>query len=410
MKKSIQLSVNGAAVCAEVEPRLQLADFLRDHLSLTGTHLGCEHGVCGACTVQIDGAPARSCIAYAVACNGTDVRTIEGFDADPVMSELREAFSAEHALQCGYCTPGMLITARDIVLRLPDADEARIRRELCGNLCRCTGYVGIVRAIQSVLAAHHEEYARPVAAKASAVQTTPWLAPITERSATGTQNEHPLAPVTGERVRVRGTPSSAAPAAAKPQTTLHESFSVDHSRDKVWDFFGRLDEVTMCLPGASVIGAPTQDHVDIKLRIKVGPIVPEFEGGADVVRDLANYSGTIRGAARDTRSSSTTRGEVRYVLIEEKGGTATRVEVDVGFTLTGALAQFSRSSIVQDIARRMTAAFAQNLQTRLNQRDRGASAVRPDQPPVSELDAGSLFLSVLWNRMKMFFRSLWRKK
>ena len=115
MNKKIQLTVNGKAVSAEVEPRLQLADFLREHLLLTGTHLGCEHGVCGACTVEIDGAPARSCIAYAVACDGADVRTIEGFDDDPVMAELREAFSAEHALQCGYCTPGMLVTARDIV-------------------------------------------------------------------------------------------------------------------------------------------------------------------------------------------------------------------------------------------------------------------------------------------------------
>ena len=129
--------------------------------------------------------------------------------------------------------------------------------------------------------------------------------------------------------------------------------------------------MTTCLPGASVLGTPTADHVEIKLRIKVGPIVAEFEGSADVVRDPQNCSGTIRGSARDIRSSSATRGEIRYVLLEEKGGAATRVDVDVGFTLTGALAQFSRSSIVQDIAKRMTAAFAQNLEARLNQRDIG---------------------------------------
>ncbi|NBS55895.1 MAG: (2Fe-2S)-binding protein [Betaproteobacteria bacterium] len=150
--KTINLNVNGKQVSATVEPRLNLADFLRDGRMLTGTHVGCEHGVCGACTVEIDGAPARSCIAFAAACDGATVRTIEGLDADPVMVQLREAFSAEHALQCGYCTPGMMITARDIVMRLPQADEARIRKELSGNLCRCTGYVGIVRAIQLVLA------------------------------------------------------------------------------------------------------------------------------------------------------------------------------------------------------------------------------------------------------------------
>src|SRR5215217_7858 len=152
-KKNIRLTVNEKPVTALVEPRLQLAEFLREHLALTGTHLGCEHGVCGACTIEVDGAPARSCIAYAAACDGARVRTIEGFDVDAVMAELREAFSAVHALQCGYCTPGMLVTARDIVLRLPDADEARIRKELAGNLCRCTGYVGIVRAISNVLEA-----------------------------------------------------------------------------------------------------------------------------------------------------------------------------------------------------------------------------------------------------------------
>jgi len=149
--KPIALTVNGKSVEASVQPRTHLADFLREHLRLTGTNLGCEHGVCGACTLMIDGATARSCITFAVACEGADVRTIEGFDEDPLMDALREAFSAEHALQCGYCTPGMLMSARDIVTRLPAADEARVREELAGNLCRCTGYVGIVRAILSVL-------------------------------------------------------------------------------------------------------------------------------------------------------------------------------------------------------------------------------------------------------------------
>jgi len=149
--KRVALTVNGRRVEAEVEPRTSLADYLREREGLTGTNLGCEHGVCGACTLEIDGAPARSCITFAVACEGASVRTIEGFADDPVMEALRQAFTAEHALQCGYCTPGMLVTARDIVTRLPDADAARIRLELSGNLCRCTGYVGIVNAIQVVL-------------------------------------------------------------------------------------------------------------------------------------------------------------------------------------------------------------------------------------------------------------------
>jgi aerobic carbon-monoxide dehydrogenase small subunit len=151
-KISISITVNGERQQLLAEPREQLADLLRRDLMLTGTHVGCEHGVCGACTVEIDGAPARSCIAYAGSCDGASIRTIEGFGDDAVMAALREAFMREHALQCGYCTPGMLVSARDVVLRLPHADEARVREELAGNLCRCTGYRGIVRAVLSVLA------------------------------------------------------------------------------------------------------------------------------------------------------------------------------------------------------------------------------------------------------------------
>ena len=149
--RTVTLTVNGEDVTATVEPRTSLADFLREERRLTGTHLGCEHGVCGACTINMTGVPARSCIAYAATLDGADIRTIEGFDDDDVMEELRQAFTENHGLQCGYCTPGMLISCRDIVTRLPDADEKRVRLELSGNLCRCTGYVGIVRAVLAVL-------------------------------------------------------------------------------------------------------------------------------------------------------------------------------------------------------------------------------------------------------------------
>ncbi len=149
---TIELKVNGRPVRAEVTPRTHLADFLREQLLLTGTHIGCEHGICGACTVSIDGEIARSCITYAVACDGADIRTIESFDDDPLMARLRQAFSAEHALQCGYCTPGMLVAARDLIRRKGGLSRAEIRTEMSGNLCRCTGYVGIVSAIESVMA------------------------------------------------------------------------------------------------------------------------------------------------------------------------------------------------------------------------------------------------------------------
>ena len=147
------MQINGKMVVTETEPRTHLADFLREQQFLTGTHIGCEHGVCGACTLLIDGVPARSCITYAVACDGAQITTIEGLRDDPVIADLREAFSANHALQCGYCTPAMLISCRDILTRLPDADEPRIRLELSGNLCRCTGYINIIKAVKHAAAA-----------------------------------------------------------------------------------------------------------------------------------------------------------------------------------------------------------------------------------------------------------------
>ncbi len=152
---STSLILNGTRVTAEVEPRLSLADFIRDHHGLTGTHTACEHGVCGACTLLLDGRPVRSCITLAVAADGMAVRTTEGYDGDAVMAVIRDCFKKGHAVQCGYCTPGMLATAYDIVTRLPDADRDRIKHELSGNLCRCTGYLGIVDAIEMALAEVH---------------------------------------------------------------------------------------------------------------------------------------------------------------------------------------------------------------------------------------------------------------
>jgi carbon-monoxide dehydrogenase small subunit len=144
---AIRMHINGVEVADDVPPRLSLADFLRGRRHLTGTHLGCEHGVCGACTVLIDGEPARSCLMLAVACDGREIETIEGFAGDRVMEVLRRSFHQHHALQCGYCTPGMLITARDVILRGRAGSERGIRDGLAGNICRCTGYTNIVTAI-----------------------------------------------------------------------------------------------------------------------------------------------------------------------------------------------------------------------------------------------------------------------
>lgn len=149
----ISFTLNGKSVSADVEPRMSLADLLRSPVNgCTSVHLGCEHGVCGACTILIDGAIARSCIALAVACDGTDVTTLEGLAEDELTNELKQAFHNHHGLQCGFCTPGMLISAREVVSRDLHLAEEELRTIMSGNICRCTGYTGIVAAVSAVAA------------------------------------------------------------------------------------------------------------------------------------------------------------------------------------------------------------------------------------------------------------------
>jgi aerobic carbon-monoxide dehydrogenase small subunit len=146
----VEFTVNGERVRLEVEPRRTLADALREDCGLTGTHLGCEHGVCGACTVLVDDEPARACLMFAVQADGASVTTVEGLEsADGRLHPLQEAFVAHHGLQCGFCTPGMLISALHLLRTHPSPSRETIRAEMSGNICRCTGYVGIVDAIEA---------------------------------------------------------------------------------------------------------------------------------------------------------------------------------------------------------------------------------------------------------------------
>jgi carbon-monoxide dehydrogenase small subunit len=152
----ISLHVNGERVEAYVLPRLNLADFLREQIKLTGTHVGCEHGVCGACTVRVDGEIVRSCLMLAVQAHGASVETIEGLSDSGEITDLQIAFRGRNALQCGFCTPGMLIAAQDLLKQEPEPDRERIREHLSGNYCRCTGYQAIIDAIETTARARRE--------------------------------------------------------------------------------------------------------------------------------------------------------------------------------------------------------------------------------------------------------------
>jgi carbon-monoxide dehydrogenase small subunit len=385
----IELNVNRRAVHALAEPRTSLADFVREKLDLTGTHLGCEHGVCGACTVLLDGAPARSCITYAVACEGAEVTTIEGLDEDEVMIELRAAFTREHALQCGYCTPGMLVSARDLVLRLPQADERLIRVGLSGNLCRCTGYVGIVRAVQSVIEARRERDIAPEPEGGRKI-----LGPVGSGRSLHDGDEPARQVHRGQVLPEAVAPVDSIPDFT-PATVLELQFSIPHPPEQVFAMFGDIAAVAACLPGASLTAPPNPERVEGAMRVKIGPVAATFAGAARVERNPADLSGRIVGIGNDRRSRSSTHGEIRYRMLPLEQG-ATRVDLSIGYRLTGMLAQVGRPALVRDLAARLIAEFAGNL-------DRRMSGTSPGDADVADLNGASLVFGLLRARAARWF-------
>jgi carbon-monoxide dehydrogenase small subunit len=381
----VVLTVNGEQVIEAVEPRTHLADLLRERLGLTGTHLRCEQGACGACTLLLDGQPARSCITYAVLCEGAQVTTIEGLENDPIMVALRRAFTAEHGLQCGFCTPGMLITARDIVTRLPDADDRRIRLELSGNLCRCTGYVGIVHAIRRVL---EEQRGGSLATVAGERRS---LGPV------GSQHAGPVAGTASTSIAVDKSPAFGEAdlglGGKKPNIEIRQSFVIGRPQREVWTFLADVERVARCMPGATLSGSHG-DRWQGQIAVKLGPISAAFNGEARVIRDEARQRGIILGAGRDRLSASRANAEIEYALIGEQAGAAVRVDITVRALLLGPLAQFGRSAIVNDLAARLCDTFARNLERRLA----GSPGATDDaSAPIS---AGSLLGAVIVARMK----------
>jgi aerobic-type carbon monoxide dehydrogenase small subunit (CoxS/CutS family)/carbon monoxide dehydrogenase subunit G len=371
----ISLTVNGRPVTATVEPRTQLCELLREELNLTGTHLGCEQGVCGACTVVVDGKPQRSCISYAGDSNGCSVTTIEGFDDDALMEQLRDAFSRHHALQCGFCTPGMLVTARDIILRLGETGATRIREELSGNLCRCTGYVGIVDAIEEVSRGKvaHELHAPIVAIEAVVVRPVDVSIKAT---------------VTANRLVVSAASTGTGP--RKGWSSIEQRLAVAFPPEIVWDRLSDIRQVSSCLPGAEITEL-AEDRVRGRMNVSLGPMKIAFNGDGNVLLDAGNRVGRLSGGGRDVGSGSTAEGEVEWrVLPGEASGSSIRV--NLSWRLSGRLAQFNRAGLVQDVIQRLASIFVSNLESSLK-----GEIIK--KQPIKSLGIWSLMLGVLRSRV-----------
>ncbi len=346
------LIVNGRPVTAEIAGRTHLADFLRDHLLLTGTHTGCEHGVCGACTVLLDDQPIRACIAYAALCDGADIRTIEGLEDDPAAIRLREAFSAEHALQCGYCTPGMMVTARDIVRRLPDADDDRIRLELAGNLCRCTGYNGIVRAIRRVL---DERLHVP-------------------------QPALPPAPAT---VFGDATPAAAAAPVAANTDGLHQRLRFAVPPAQLWDALQDPALIASAIPGAT-LASVDGDRIAGQMAVALGPVRVRFAGQAVLTYDAATRSGQVSGGGNDQSSGTRVSAEAKFRVLPDGAGSI--LAIDIGYDLRGPLSQLAKGRVVELMAGDIASQFGAALSARL----RGEAA-----PQAASLSTGAMLFRLL---------------
>lgn len=409
MIRSISLTVNGRFVEAAVEPRTHLADFVRDTLRLTGTHLGCEHGVCGACTVLIDGAPMRSCIAYAIACDGAEVRTIEGFDDDPLMQALRDAFTRHHALQCGYCTPGMLITAHDVVQRLPGADEARVREELSGNLCRCTGYAGIVEAIRSVLdEAPAADRVAPKDATTPSGAVPPTDARFARRDALAVLDAPPATPNEPAAHRPVRTMPSASPGTTPPATPERRALAApgasgsEHrvalpvALDALWPNLRDVATVVRCLPGASLGGPADADPLELRMAIAVGPIRAQFESVVGVTFDDRQRTGVIEGRGYDPRTRSSGEGRIEFSAEPSRTGGSV-LSLSLLYTLKGPLAQFSRGALVDAVVEKILERFAANLAS--------AAAGKVVEADSSPLGGIGLAVAASWRRLRRWMTS-----
>jgi carbon-monoxide dehydrogenase small subunit len=336
----VRLTVNGSPVTLDVAARVTLADALRDHLGLTGTHLGCEHGVCGMCTVLVDGESARACLLFAVQLEGTEVVTVEGLGRPEAQHPLQEAFSRHHALQCGFCTPGFLMSSYDLLAHQPAVEPETLPEELSGVLCRCTGYRNILAAVTDVARAHPDGIPGPRNCAAGM---------LVDRGGTSGAGSAPRPAPADHRTEV-GVPRG------RPTATVVVTSAVDAPLDRVWRVLGDPELLARCLPGAELTESLGDDRYRGRARVGLGPIRLSFAGLAHITeRDEAAHRLHVLAQGADTGGAQT-QADLRLTAEVVDGGTRLRAEADI--YLTGRIAQFGRA-LAGDVSRRLFEQFAE---------------------------------------------------
>ncbi|MFI5606930.1 2Fe-2S iron-sulfur cluster-binding protein [Amycolatopsis sp. NPDC051903] len=333
----VTMTVNGTEVTLSLPARVTLADALRDHLGLTGTHLGCEHGVCGMCTVLVDGSAARACLLFACQLDGAEIVTVEGLGRPDNLHPLQEAFGAHHALQCGFCTPGFLLSSYDLLASKPDVAEEDLPVELSGVLCRCTGYRNILSAVSEVANAHRDGIPAPRNCGQHVLM--------------GHTAAKPGAKTAPEPVGVREIELPQ----GDPTFTVEVTQDLAASLEKTWRVLDDLDVVAACLPGAEITEHLGDDRYRGRARVAVGPIRLSFAGLAQVTeRDAAAHRLRVIGQGEDAGGGRT---QADILLLAEETPAGTRLRATAQVYLTGRIAQFGRA-LAGDVSRRMFEQFA----------------------------------------------------
>ncbi|MBB1159874.1 xanthine dehydrogenase family Fe-S subunit [Amycolatopsis dendrobii] len=374
----VSFTVNGTETTLRLPARVTLSDALRDHLGLTGTHVGCEHGVCGMCTVLVDGEAARACLLFAIQLDGAEITTVEGLGKPGDLHPLQRSFGRNHALQCGFCTPGFLMSSYDLLAAKPEVAAEELPAELSGVICRCTGYRNIVTAVRET----QEEFPEGIPAPGNCGRRA--LAGRSAGQAAGALPEAEEEPVATEIVLPDGAPTVA--------VRIATGIAVEDSR--VWTVFDDIQLLARCLPGAELTGELGDNLYSGRARVSVGPVKLAFNGVAKIL-EHDREAGRMRVLAQgqDTGGAQT---QADIELRTEASGDGTVLHADAKVYLTGRIAQFGRA-LAGDISRRMFEQFAGAVAE-------AAQSGRAPEGPVKAPSAVKLMFGTLLDRIRLAFR------
>lgn len=365
----VRLTVNGTDVEVDAEPRHTLADTLRDRLRLTGVHLGCEHGVCGMCTVLVDGRAERSCLLFTVQLDGAQVITVEALGRPTDLHPIQEAFHSHHALQCGFCTPAFLLSSYELLRDNPSLDGVDLPAELSGVLCRCTGYQGILAAVRDVASRHPDGPPPPGNLRddrALAVRATRSAAPA---GAAARADARP-APVPDP---ARDTTEVRIPQ-GEPSAVADVTTSIAVGADEVWRLLADIPRTARCLPGAELQRSTGADSYQGRARIAAGPLRFAFAGTARVLSSDPRTR-TLRIVAQGKESGgSTARADLTIRV--EAGAAGSTLHATARIFLAGRIARFGRS-IAGDISQGMFEQFGRNVEATLTGQTTTTDAATP---------------------------------